>query len=93
MILRLSLLQPKFHTVKDHFVDSFRRWHAIGPFNEEFTESDHVRGNAETRNFGALRDAQSREAAVSKRVVIAEHPQVQAHMDLLSPNAKPEEEF
>ena len=86
--LRLSLQQPKFHTIKDHLVDSFRQWHAIGPYNEEFTESDHVRGNAETRNFGALRDAQSREEAVSKRAVIMENPEVQAHIENFNQKGK-----
>ena len=76
--LRLSLLQPKFDTVKDHLVHAFWLWHAIGPHNEEFTESDHDKDNAKSQIFGALRDAQSREEVVSKRAVIMENPEVQA---------------
>ena len=49
--LRLSLAAPKFHIVKDHLSDFFHQWHAIGPYNEEFTESDHVKGNTEARIF------------------------------------------
>jgi hypothetical protein len=85
--LRLSLVAPKFHLVKDHLTtEFFERWHAIGPFNEEFTESDHVKGNAETRTFGGMRDPQRREESVSKRTAVMENPNVQAIMERVSPN-------
>ena len=47
---------PKFHVVKDHLTDFFQMWYAIGLYNENFTESDHVKGNAEAQIFGGLRD-------------------------------------
>ena len=72
----LSLLKQKFHTMKDHLVDFFWQLHAISPYNEDFTESDHVKGNAETHIFGALQDAQSWKEVVSKQAVIMEHPEV-----------------
>ena len=68
---------PKFHGVKDHLLDFFGSWYVLGPYNEEFTESDHVRGNEEARMFGALRDISSREQAISRRRQIINHPDVQ----------------
>ena len=35
----------KFHLIKDHMIHQLKEWQAIGPFNEEFGESDHVDGN------------------------------------------------
>ena len=86
--LRLSLLQPKFHTAKDNIVDSFRQWHAIVLYNEEFTESDHVKGNTETRIYGVLQNAQSREEVVSKRAAIMENPEVQEHIENFNQKGK-----
>ena len=83
--LRLSLVAPKFHIVKDHLVDFFELWHAIGPYNEEFTESDHVKGNAEVRMYGGLRDIQSREESISKRQAVMNHPRVQLVIKKISP--------
>ena len=83
--LRLSLVAPKFHIVKDHLVDFFELWHAIGPYNEEFTESDHVKGNAEVRMYGGLRDIQSREESISKRQAVMNHPKVQLVIKKISP--------
>ena len=85
--LKLSLVAPKFHIVKDHLVDFFLLWHAIGPYNEEFTESDHVWGNAEMlRMYGGLRDIQSqREESISKRQAVMNHPRVQLVIKKISP--------
>ena len=86
--LRLSLLQPKFHMVKDHLVDAFWLWHAIGLYNEEFTESNHVKGNAESQIFGALRDTQSQEEVVSKHAAIMENPEVREHIENFNQKGK-----
>ena len=83
--LRLSMVAPKFHAVKDHLVDFFQLWKAIGPYNEEFTESDHVRGNAEVMMFGGVSNIQSREESISKRHAVMNHPKVQSVVREISP--------
>ena len=40
--LRLSLVGAKFHLVKDHSISQLDLHQAIGPWNEEFEESDGV---------------------------------------------------
>jgi hypothetical protein len=84
--LRLSMAAAKFHLVKDHGVDSFIRWHAIGPRNEEFVEADHVKGNSEVSVYAALnRNPQRREDAISKNAVRTSNPAVQAIIKEISP--------
>eukprot|EP00957_Ditylum_brightwellii_P062261 4724640-Ditylum_brightwellii.AAC.1 len=41
--LRISMAATKFHLVKDHLVDCFKKWGSLGQYNEEFIEADHVR--------------------------------------------------
>jgi hypothetical protein len=86
--LRLSLVAPKFHAIKDHLVQQFEQWGAIGPFNEEFAEADHVDGNSEIRSYGALRDTQRREEAISKRAAMMTHETVVETIDSVSPSRK-----
>ena len=52
--LRISMAAAKFHLVKDHLVDCFKKWGSLGQYNEEFIEADHVRGNSEILTFAAL---------------------------------------
>ena len=52
--LRISMAAAKFHLVKDHLVDCFKKWGSLGQYNEEFIEADHVRGNSKIRTYAAL---------------------------------------
>ena len=63
--LRLSFAGTKMHLLKDHVLNQMRRWKAIGSFNEEFMEADHVVGNRETRMYASLRSDLWKAQAVS----------------------------
>ena len=43
----VTLVGSKFHLVKDHFISQLDLYGAIGSFNEDIGESDHVDGNRE----------------------------------------------
>lgn len=86
--LRLSLSAPKFHAIKDHLVQQFEQWGAIGLFNEEFAEADHVDGNSEIRCYGALKNTQKREEAISKRAAMMTYDKVVQMVDSVSPSRK-----
>ena len=64
--LRLSMAGAKFHLVKDHLISQMEIWGAIGPFNKEFGEADHVVGNSEFRQFGCMQSTARRECAISQ---------------------------
>ena len=73
--LRLSMAAAKFHLVKDHLQDTFKHWHAIGPYNEEFAEADHVKGNREKRTIAALvQKPQLQAESISKHAAMITKP-------------------
>ena len=86
--LWLSLKPPKFHGVKDHLMEFLNMQCVHGPYNDEFTENDHIHGNKEILMFGALRDVQSCEQAIYWRRQIINHPDVQRVIDEVSSNNK-----
>ena len=86
--LRLSLLGAKFHCVKDHLIGALEYWGALGPYNEEFAESDHTQGNAETRQYGALRNVQRRESSISQREALFTNEKVMKVKEEFSPSRK-----
>ena len=84
--LRISMAGAKFHLVKDHLVDCFKKWGSIGEYNEEFIEADHVKGNSEVRTFAALsRNPQRREDAISKNAARTSNPSVLSIIEEISP--------
>ena len=86
--LRLSMIGAKFHLVKDHFINQLDLWGAIGPFNEEFGESDHVDGNREFRKFGCMKSAARRETAISRNHQMKSNPKIKAVKESLNSNDK-----
>ena len=86
--LRLSLVGAKFHLVKDHLVQQLECWKAIGPFNEEFMEADHVVGNCEYRYFASLRNDDKKAIAISKREAMSSNPDVAKVIEKVSGSSK-----
>ena len=75
--LQLFFAGTKMHLIKDHLFDQMRRWQAIGSFNEEFMEADHVVGNWEVRKYASVRLESWKAQAVSKNESLFSNPAVQ----------------
>ena len=70
------MVGAKYHLCKDHLIEQLDYWGAIGPYNEEFGDSNHVDGNKEMRKFGNMRSAAQREAAISRHHEIKENTKI-----------------
>ena len=66
--LRISMVGAKYHLIKDHLIKQLDHWGAIGPYNEEFGESDHVDGNKELKKLGTC-EAQLEERLQSRDIM------------------------
>jgi hypothetical protein len=86
--VRLSMLAPKFHALKDHSEAQFVLWQAIGSFNEEFGEADHSLGNLEHRRFCSVRDQGRRAQLISRNQEMKNHISVKREQTLISPPGK-----
>ena len=85
------MVGAEFHLVKDYFVNQLDLWDAIGPYNKEFGESDHVDGNWDFRKFGNMRSVACREAAISHNHQIKSNQKVKDIQELFDKMAKSRE--
>ena len=87
--LQLSMAAAKFNLVKDHLQDTFKHWHAIGSYNEEFAAADHVKGNREKHSFVALVwKPQLQAESISKHSAMITNQIVRAVTDIISPERR-----